>query len=424
MSTRAAPPPELLRPRLVEPIVLAALVLEDLLFSILGPLLPGYQRTLGLGDSQVGMLSGSYELGVVLGSLALVLLRRRGAAQRTAAAGLLGLGAATALFGFIDNLPVLLASRAVAGVMAAVCWSAAVDWLLASVPQGSRGRTMGRVMSATHAGTIGGPSIGALAAALGHPVVFGALGAAAALLGLALGRTPGGTPSPQAPAAHEAACNGQPDGRHALGAASPGGAEASAMRPRGRRAALDPVALACVLACNLASGAMGTFVPLALAAGGFGPGGIGAVATIGAVSGILWGPPAGWLADRIGSARTAIAGFSAMALLIAAATAVHSPFALAALALVCGWATMFAIVPSYLSASARAGGDTLTALAASQGFTAAGGFAGALLAGTLGETWGWRGGLCTVAAVLLVTAGIVGLSRAHDPLPRPPTAAS
>lgn len=374
--------------------MLVALVLEDLLFSVLGPLLPGYQRTLGLGDGQVGLLSGSYELGVVLGSAGLVLLARR-VGQRAAAVGLLGLGAATALFGLVDDFPALLASRAVAGVMAAVCWSAAVNWLLDSVPATSRGRTMGRVMSATHAGTIGGPSIGALAATLGHPAVFGVLGAAAALLGLVLDRTPR-------------------DGSLALEPEAP-----AAAPKRRRRSALDPIALSCVFACNLAGGALGTFVPLGLAAGGFGAGAIGATATVGAVSGIFWGPPAGWLTDRIGSPRTAMGGFAAMAVLIMAATAAHSPFVLAALALGCGWAAMFAIVPSYLSAGTRGGADTLTGLAASQGFTATGGFAGALLAGTLAGHWGWQAGLFTVAALLLLTAAAVGLARGRHPLREP-----
>lgn len=391
MSTRAAPPSEPRRSRRVEPLVLAALVLEDLLFSVLGPLLPGYQRTLGLGDGQVGLLSGSYELGVVLGSVGLMLLARR-LGQRAAAAGLLGLGVATALFGLVDAFPALLASRAVAGVMAAVCWSAAVTWLLDSVPSTSRGRTMGRVMSATHAGTIGGPSIGALAAALGHPEVFGALGGAAALLSLVIDSAPRDVPFTPEPAA------------------APAGS---------RRGALDPVALSCVLACNLASGALGTFVPLGLAAGGFGAGAIGATATVGAVSGIIWGPPAGWLTDRIGSARTAMGGFAAMAVLIFAATTAHSPFVLAALTLGCGWAAMFAIVPSYLSAGTRAGGNTLTGLAASQAFTAAGGFIGALLAGSLAGHWGWHAGLSPIVGLLLLAAAVVGLSHRRQPQGQP-----
>lgn len=379
--------------------MLVALVLEDLLFSVLGPLLPGYQRALGLGDGQVGLLSGSYELGVVLGSAGLVLLARR-VAQRSAAVGLLGLGAATALFGLVNDFPALLASRTVAGVMAAVCWSAAVNWLLSSVPATSRGRTMGRVMSATHAGTIGGPSVGALAAALGHPAVFGVLGAVAAVLGLVLDRTPRDAPLEPDP-------DSDPDPEPEAAAAVPG---------RRRRSALDPIALSCVLACNLAGGALGTFVPLGLAAGGFGAGAIGATATVGAVSGIFWGPPAGWLTDRIGSPRTAMGGFAAMAALIVAASAAHSPFVLAALALGCGWAAMFAIVPSYLSAGTREGGDTLTGLAASQGFTATGGFVGALLAGTLAGHWGWHAGLYTVAGLLLLTATAVWLARGRQPL--------
>ena len=159
-------------------------------FTAIAPLLPDYVAELGLSKAQAGVLSASYAIGTLLFSLPAGLVAARFGPRRTVAAGLLLLGAASAVFGFAHQFLLLDAARFSQGVAGALIWSGALTWLISASPPERRGAVIGSALGTAVAGALFGPALGALAAGAGTEVVFSAVLGAAVVLAFVAMRLP------------------------------------------------------------------------------------------------------------------------------------------------------------------------------------------------------------------------------------------
>lgn len=171
-------------------LVTALMFLEQLFFAVLSPLLPGLEHQLQVGTAALGVLTAMYALGGLLGVLPAVLVVLRAGARSTAVASLLGLAAASVVFGLARSYPLLLAARFAEGVSGATCWTAAMVWLLDAAPAARRGELLGFAFGVSEAGAIAGPAIGALAVAVGRSATFLAVAVVCLALCWATSRLP------------------------------------------------------------------------------------------------------------------------------------------------------------------------------------------------------------------------------------------
>jgi MFS family permease len=144
-------------------------------FAAIAPLLPDYVDQLGLSKAQAGILSASYAAGTLLASLPAGFVASRVGPRRTVISGLLLLGVSSLVFGQVDEIDLLDATRFTQGIAGALIWAGALTWLITSAPEESRGRVIGTALGTAVAGALLGPALGALAASIGTGLVFGSV---------------------------------------------------------------------------------------------------------------------------------------------------------------------------------------------------------------------------------------------------------
>jgi MFS family permease len=159
-------------------------------FAAIAPLLPDYVDQLGLSKAQAGVLSASYAAGTLLASLPAGFVASRVGPRRSVICGLLLLGVSSLVFGQVDEIGLLDASRFIQGVAGALIWSGALTWLITSSPDESRGRVIGTALGTAVAGALLGPALGALAASVGTGLVFGSVLVVTSALAYAASRLP------------------------------------------------------------------------------------------------------------------------------------------------------------------------------------------------------------------------------------------
>lgn len=173
-----------------------AIVLADTVFyAALTPLVPYFSEGLGLSKSAVGVLTGSFGAGVLLGSAPGAYAAAKLGAKPAALFGLALLALSSLLFGLSGEGWQLVLLRFVGGLGSAFSWVAAFTWLTARAPEERRGQMIGTLLSAAVVGALIGPALGGAAATFGPAPTFAlvALAGAAVLLWAAL------TPPPEAP---------------------------------------------------------------------------------------------------------------------------------------------------------------------------------------------------------------------------------
>jgi MFS family permease len=144
-------------------------------FAAIAPLLPDYVDQLGLSKAQAGILSASYAAGTLLASLPAGFVASRVGPRRTVIAGLLLLGVSSLLFGQVEEIGLLDATRFTQGIAGALIWAGALTWLITSSPEESRGQVIGTALGTAVAGALLGPALGALAGSIGTELVFGSV---------------------------------------------------------------------------------------------------------------------------------------------------------------------------------------------------------------------------------------------------------
>jgi MFS family permease len=163
----------------------SAIVLVDTIFyAALTPLVPYFSEEFGLSKSAVGILSGAYGAGVLVGSAPGAYLASRAGVKAAALVGLILMSLTSLAFGLVEAVPLLVLARFVGGFGSALSWVAAFTWLTARAPEERRGELIGIMVSAAVFGALLGPVLGSVAATVGLVPAFAAVAAVGA--GIAL----------------------------------------------------------------------------------------------------------------------------------------------------------------------------------------------------------------------------------------------
>jgi MFS family permease len=174
----------------------AIVFLDTVFFAAIVPLLPTYAADFDLSKTGAGLLAAAYPAGTFVGALPGGWLTARIGVRPTVVLGLATLIASSLAFAFANSIVVLDVARFVQGLGGAASWAGAVGWLVGAAPRERRGELIGSAMAAAIVGALGGPVLGAAAAAVGPEVVFSGVALAGfGLLAWAL-RTPARPPGP------------------------------------------------------------------------------------------------------------------------------------------------------------------------------------------------------------------------------------
>jgi MFS family permease len=153
-------------------VVSAAVFIDTMFFAVISPLLPELSRQLALSKLSAGVMTASYPAGMLVGSLPGGVLAVRAGPRFTVCVGLLMLVASTAAFGWLNSAPGLDLARFVEGFGGSCSWAGGIAWLVAATPVERRGAVLGRALAMAIGGALFGPAIGAVASAVGRPVLF------------------------------------------------------------------------------------------------------------------------------------------------------------------------------------------------------------------------------------------------------------
>ncbi len=160
-----------------------AIVLVDTIFyAALVPLVPYFRDEFGLSKSAVGILSGAFGAGVLVGAVPGGYMASRLGIKVTALAGLVLMSVATLAFGLAESAWVLVLVRFAGGFGSALSWVAAFTWLVRRAPEDRRGELIGVMLSAAVFGALLGPVLGSVAAAVGVFPAFTAVAVAGLLI--------------------------------------------------------------------------------------------------------------------------------------------------------------------------------------------------------------------------------------------------
>jgi MFS family permease len=154
-------------------LVIGAVVFVDTMFyAAIAPLLPELAHQLRLSKLSAGVMTASYPIGMLLGSLPGGVLAVRLGPKRTVYAGLGLLAGSTLAFGFLHDAVLLDVARLVEGVGGACSWAGGLAWIVAEAAPGRRGALMGGALSAAIGGALLGPVIGTIADGVGRGPAF------------------------------------------------------------------------------------------------------------------------------------------------------------------------------------------------------------------------------------------------------------
>lgn len=176
-------------------LVSAIVLLESTFFAVLAPLLPYYEDEFGLSATALGMLSGIYAAGALVGAVPSGLLAVHAGVKPTVLGGLALIGAASIAFGFADTTWLLYVARFAQGVGSSFAWTGGLAWLIAIAPPERRGELIGVTMGAAVAGALLGPVLGAAASLTSPAAAFTVVAGAGVLLAAWAWTTPAGRPA-------------------------------------------------------------------------------------------------------------------------------------------------------------------------------------------------------------------------------------
>ncbi len=255
-------------------LAISAVVFVDTMFyAVIAPLLPTLARELHLSKLSAGVMTASYPVGTLVGSLPGGVLAARVGPKRTVAVGLAMLAASTVAFALLHDAASLDCARFIEGVGGAFSWAGGLAWIVAETSSERRGALIGRALGAAIAGALFGPVIGTLANAIGRAPAF-SLVVVIALALIAETR--------RLPSSHARSEQGFASLLPALGG-------------RGVALAMWLVALPAI-----AAGALDVLAPLRLHRFGAATAAVGATFLLAAVAEALVSPAAGRVSDRRG----------------------------------------------------------------------------------------------------------------------------
>jgi MFS family permease len=164
-------------------LVIGAVVFVDSMFyAVIAPLLPSLVHQLHLSKLSAGVMTASYPVGTLIGSLPGGLLAARAGPKPTVVAGLALLAGSTVAFAILHDAAALDGARFVEGVGGACTWAGGLAWIVAETASERRGALIGRALGAAIAGSLFGPVIGTLATTIGRRAAFSIVVVVAVLL--------------------------------------------------------------------------------------------------------------------------------------------------------------------------------------------------------------------------------------------------
>lgn len=361
-----------------------AIVLVDTVFyAVLVPLLPYYSEEFGLSKTMVGVLNGSFGVGVLAGSAPAGYLASRFGVKPAALYGLALLAATSLAFGFAGSAWLLVLLRFGEGFGSALSWVAAFTWVVASAPGERRGQMIGTLISAAVVGALIGPALGGTAEYVGVVPVF----VAVAVLGALVAAWTLSVPAPEP--------EGAPPGLRALGAV---------FRPQ-LASGVWLIALSPLLFSVLA-----VLSPLQFDRLGWGPAAIGLVFLAGAAVEAVVHPLIGRWSDRSGYRPPVFTGIVASVLLLFALPGAGGVWTLALLVVLAAAFFNFSLTPGtalLTSGAEKAGIGQAPGFGVTNFAWAAGYAVGAPLGGLLADLRGDALSYLSLAAVCLLTLLLV-----------------
>ncbi|HET7480124.1 MAG TPA: MFS transporter [Rubrobacteraceae bacterium] len=346
-------------------ILTCAIVLVDTIFyAALTPLVPHFKEEFGLSKSAVGVLSGAFGAGVLVGAAPGGYMASRLGIKVTALAGLALMSATSLAFGLADTAPLLVLTRFAGGFGSALSWVAAFTWLVRRAPEERRGELIGVMLSAAVFGALLGPVLGSVAAIVGVFPAFATVAAA----GVGISAWAALEPGP-----------GLVERQSLLGALR------TVRQPR-LLTGLWFIALS-----PLIFSALAVLVPLELNRLGWGAAAVGAVFLASAAFEASVHPLLGRWADRSGFRPPILIGLLASILILIALPFAGSPWLLAGLVVLAAGAFNATLVPGttlFSRGTEKAGMDQAIAFAITNFAWAAGYAVGAPLGGALADIQG------------------------------------
>lgn len=342
-----------------------AIVLVDTVFyAALTPLVPYFNEEFGLSKSAVGVLSGAYGAGVLVGSAPGAYLASRAGVKVAALVGLILMSLTSLAFGLADTASLLVVARFVGGFGSALSWVSAFTWLTARAPDERRGELIGIMVSAAVFGALLGPVLGSVAATVGLVPAF----AAVAIVGAAIALWAAVEPAPE-----------RAEWRSFFATLRP------IVQPR-LATGLWLIGLSPLLFSALA-----VLVPLELSRFGWGAAAVGAVFLVSAAFEAAVHPLLGRWSDRAGYLRPVVAGLLVSVGILLALPWVGNPWVLGLLVLLAGGAFNATLVPGtalFSRGTEKAGMEGALAFGVTNFAWASGYAVGAPLGGTLADLGG------------------------------------
>ncbi|CAN5657108.1 hypothetical protein BH24ACT21_BH24ACT21_11850 [soil metagenome] len=361
-----------------------AIVLADTVFyGVLVPLVPYYAAEFGLTKGQVGILTGTMGVGIIVGSVPGAYLTSRLGVKGTAMLGLLLLAATSLPFGFVGEYWMLVALRLGEGFASALSWISAFTWIFAQAPEERRGQMLGTLISAAVVGALIGPALGGAADAIGIAPIF----ITVALLGLAVTFWTFLTPAPPS--------DGNLPTFRSLG---------TLFRPR-LSVALWLIALSPILFSALA-----VLLPLEFSRLGWGTAAIGVVFLLGAAAEATIHPLAGRWSDHAGYRSPILTALLVSFVVLVTLPWIANPYALALAVVLAAVFFNFPLAPGtalFTDGTEKYGVEPGTAFAATNFVWASGYALGAPLGGFLADLGGDALAYLSLAPVCLLTIVLI-----------------
>jgi MFS family permease len=361
-----------------------AIVLVDTIFyAALYPLVPYFRDEFGLSKSVVGVLSGAYGAGVLVGSAPGGFLASRSGVRVTALVGLTLMAMTSVMFALVDTTWLLVLSRFVGGFGSALSWVAAFTWLVDRAPDDRRAELIGVMISAAVVGALLGPVLGSVAATVGLLPAFASVSVAGGVIAIWAALEP-------APAS--------------TGDVSLLPALVTVRQPR------FLTSLWFIGLSPLLFSALAVLVPLDLHRLGWGAAAVGIVFLVSAIFEALVHPLLGRWSDRSGYRPPVFAGLLASIGILLLLTWVGSPWVISLLVVLAAGAFNATLVPGtalFSRDTEKAGMDAAVAFAITNFAWASGYAVGAPVGGFLADLRGDGLSYLSLSVVCLLTIVVV-----------------
>ena len=362
----------------------AIVLVGTIFYAALYPLVPFFQEEFGLSKSTVGILSGAYGAGVLVGSVPGGYLASRSGVRVTALVGLTLMSVTSVMFALVDTSWLLVLTRFAGGFGSSLSWVAAFTWLVDRAPEERRAELIGVMISAAVVGALLGPVLGSVAATVGLLPAF----ASVAVAGAAIAVWAAFEPAP--------ASSGNVSLIPALG---------TVRQPR-LLTALWFIGLSPLLFSALA-----VLVPLDLNRLGWGAAAVGTVFFVSAVFEAVVHPLLGRWSDRSGYRPPVIAGLLVSIGILILLTFAGSPWVIGLLVVLAAGAFNATLVPGtalFSRGTEKAGMDRAVAFAITNFAWASGYAVGAPVGGFLADL---RGDALSYLALMMVCLSTIVLVR-------------